>query len=163
RAATRRGFWVVFRLLRLCRCNMRITRCGRLRFLGMRARLAAWSRASFRFGGIGSAGVVGKMGVPFCGLCVGATGLARGTAGAGFAVSSHRGGSVEWRLCAGLLAGLLGLARGQGASLFMVLQAGLAALLSRLGAGHDIAIGSPIAGRTDSALDDLIGFFVNTL
>ena len=45
----------------------------------------------------------------------------------------------------------------------MVLQAGLAALLTRLGSGSDIAIGSPIAGRTDSALDDLVGFFVNTL
>ena len=79
------------------------------------------------------------------------------------ALASHRGDSVALHIGPQLHGRLLALARDTQASLFMVLQAGLAALLTRLGAGTDIAIGSPIAGRTDSALDDLVGFFVNTL
>jgi len=49
-----------------------------------------------------------------------------------------------------------------GTTMSMALHASLAALLSRLGAGDDVPLGAPIAGRTDGALDPLIGFFVNT-
>ena len=45
----------------------------------------------------------------------------------------------------------------------MALHATLAVLLSRHGAGTDVPIGSPASGRGDAALDDLVGFFVNTV
>ncbi|WP_272419266.1 amino acid adenylation domain-containing protein [Polyangium jinanense] len=79
------------------------------------------------------------------------------------AVPSHRGASVKVSLGAELTEGLRALARRQGVTLFMVLLAGFQALLHRLSGQEDIAVGTPIAGRTQKELEGLIGFFVNTL
>ena len=77
--------------------------------------------------------------------------------------SSYRGGAVEVTVPAALHRALRGLAHDCGASMFMVAQAAVATLLTRLGAGTDLPFGTPVAGRNDQALDDLVGFFVNTL
>ncbi|MGW6982593.1 amino acid adenylation domain-containing protein, partial [Streptomyces sp. NPDC054932] len=79
------------------------------------------------------------------------------------AAASFRGDEVRFELDAELHTQLLELARHTNTTLFMVFQAAVAGLLTRLGAGEDIPLGGVIAGRTDEALDELIGFFVNTL
>jgi nonribosomal peptide synthetase DhbF len=76
---------------------------------------------------------------------------------------TYRGESVPLAIPARTHEGVAALARRHSASLFMVVQSAVAALLYRLGAGADIPIGWPSAGRVDEALDDLVGFFIDTL
>ncbi|ONI75169.1 hypothetical protein ALI144C_41225 [Actinosynnema sp. ALI-1.44] len=77
--------------------------------------------------------------------------------------ASYEGEEVELRLPDDVAATVRRVAAEHGVTVYMVVQAAVAVLLSKLGAGEDIPLGTPIAGRTDPALDDLTGFFVNTL
>jgi amino acid adenylation domain-containing protein len=77
-------------------------------------------------------------------------------------VQSYRGGHVYLSLGA-LEERLAAASRRLGVTPFMILLAGLGALLSRLGGQTDVVVGSPVANRRRAELEDLIGFFVNTL
>ncbi|ORA27828.1 condensation domain-containing protein, partial [Mycobacterium branderi] len=78
-------------------------------------------------------------------------------------VADYRGASVAVEWPAELQQQVARVARAHNATSFMVIQAALAVLLSKLSASSDVALGFPAAGRRDPALDELVGFFVNTL
>jgi hypothetical protein len=78
-------------------------------------------------------------------------------------VADYRGAIVAVDWPAGLQQRVREVAREHNATSFMVVQAALAVLLSKISASSDVAVGVPIAGRRDPALDELVGFFVNTL
>ncbi|MEU4345780.1 amino acid adenylation domain-containing protein, partial [Nocardia sp. NPDC023852] len=79
------------------------------------------------------------------------------------ALASGRGAVFTFTLDARTRAGLDHLAQASGASLFMVVHSAFAALLARLSGADDITIGTPVAGRGEPELDDLVGMFVNML
>ncbi len=79
------------------------------------------------------------------------------------AVAGDRGSVVELRFEAGLVVDLRALAQSEGATLFMVLVAATHALLARYAGRDDFALGYPIANRSQTETEGLIGYFVNTL
>ncbi|HYG64144.1 MAG TPA: amino acid adenylation domain-containing protein, partial [Thermoanaerobaculia bacterium] len=78
-------------------------------------------------------------------------------------VETHHGAALPLALGPSLSRALVALARREGATPFMVLLAGFAALLGRYSGQDDVVVGSPIAGRNRREIEGLIGFFVNTL
>ena len=78
-------------------------------------------------------------------------------------VADYRGARVVVDWPVELQQRIAQVAREHNATTFMVVQAALAALLSKLSASSEVAVGFSIAGRSDPVLDELVGFFVNTL
>jgi len=78
-------------------------------------------------------------------------------------VPTYRGAHCEFRLSKELVDQLKSLSQREGVTLHMLLLAAFQTLLSRYSGQDDIVVGTPIAGRSHVALEDMIGFFVNTL
>ncbi|MCP4663418.1 MAG: non-ribosomal peptide synthetase, partial [bacterium] len=76
---------------------------------------------------------------------------------------SFRGKLLPVTLGEELAGGLAALSRHRQATLYMTLLAAFATLLGRICGQRDVVVGSPIAGRNRKEIEDLIGFFVNTL
>jgi amino acid adenylation domain-containing protein len=78
-------------------------------------------------------------------------------------VQTHRGARRAFGLSTELTTALKDLARREGVTLFMLLLAGFDALLYRHSGQDDLVVGTPIANRTRTETEGLIGFFLNTL
>ncbi len=79
------------------------------------------------------------------------------------AVQSNRGARERLEINAELTGALKAVSREQGVTLFMVLLAAFKVLLWRYAGQEEVVVGTPIANRQQSELEELIGFFVNTL
>ena len=79
------------------------------------------------------------------------------------AAQSFRGASISSTLSPQLSKLALDFSHREGVTLFMTMLAAFQTLLSRYTGQEDFVVGTPIAGRNRLEIENLIGFFVNTL
>jgi amino acid adenylation domain-containing protein len=79
------------------------------------------------------------------------------------AAQSYRGGVVKIQLDTFTTQALRSLSQTEGVTLFMLLLAAFDVLLWRWSGEADLVVGTAIANRTRAELENLIGFFANTL
>ncbi|AUB41615.1 Glutamate-1-semialdehyde aminotransferase [Nostoc flagelliforme CCNUN1] len=78
-------------------------------------------------------------------------------------VQTYAGKTLSFVLPTSLSEGLKTLSKQEGVTLFMTLLAAFKTLLYRYTNQTDILVGSPIANRNRAEIENLIGFFINTL
>ncbi|MEL6438027.1 MAG: amino acid adenylation domain-containing protein [Cyanobacteria bacterium J06621_8] len=78
-------------------------------------------------------------------------------------IQTFRGGNQSFELGEELTQQLNALAQESGVTMFMLLLAAYKVLLSRHSGQEDIIVGVPVANRNRTEIEDLIGFFTNTL
>ncbi|MGA9873233.1 MAG: condensation domain-containing protein, partial [Rhodococcus sp. (in: high G+C Gram-positive bacteria)] len=79
------------------------------------------------------------------------------------AVATGRGATTRTLVDGAVRRRIEKVAADHSATPFMVVHAALSVLLARLSGTDDIPVGTPVAGRGEQVLDDLVGMFVNTL
>jgi len=78
-------------------------------------------------------------------------------------IQSFEGAEEEFTIATNIRNKLIAIAQKNGATLFMILLAAFKVMLYKYTGQKDIVVGSPIANRNRRELENLIGFFVNTL
>jgi tyrocidine synthetase-3 len=79
------------------------------------------------------------------------------------AVTNYKGGTAQFVISDGNKEFLRNLSKEQGTTLYMNLMAVWALLLSKMSGVEDLAVGTPVSGRTLPELSRMVGMFVNTL
>jgi tyrocidine synthetase-3 len=78
-------------------------------------------------------------------------------------VREFSGGNLTFTLDTRRTAGLIRLAGHHDATVYMVMLAVFSCWLSHLSGQRDVVVGTPVAGRGDMELENIVGMFVNTL